>query len=396
MRRAIHVAIACGGTGGHLFPGLAVARALSDRGGRATLLISNKAVDQQAVEGVTDVAIRKLPAVGLQGGNHVGFAWGFGRSVLAARQLFDRDPPEVVLAMGGFTSAPPLVAARLSGRLTALHESNTIPGRANRLLRRLVQRVFVGFDEAAGRFGGEGVRVTGTPVRSQFRPGVAGTARASFGLSPEHPVIAVLGGSQGATGLNEAIRSAVPAMVRHWPGIQFIHLSGPRDREVLQAAYQAVNATAVVLPFCDRVDLVLQAASVAVARSGASTLAEFAAVGVPAVLVPLPTAVDDHQRCNAEAFVRAGAARLLAQRDAQPRALCDALGDLIEDSPARARMVAASLSLHRPEAAGDIADELLALAAGPFSRVPRSGADGGSEVRGSGRNAAVLGPLASS
>lgn len=372
MTRPIHVAIACGGTGGHLFPGLAVGRALARRGGRATLLVSTKEVDRQAVKDVSDLKVVTLPAVGLQGGNHAGFAWSFVRSVHAARGLFRRDPPEIVLAMGGFTSAPPILAARFAGRMTAIHESNTVPGRANRWLARWVNRAFVGFEDAAGRLGTARTEVTGTPVRDAFVPRDPAAARRSLGLAAERPVVAVMGGSQGASGLNDAVRAALPAMARHWPGLQFVHLAGPKDVATLESAYASAGLPSVVLSFCDRVDEVLAAATVAIARSGASTLAEFAAMGVPSVLVPFPAAVDDHQRHNAEAFVRAGAARCIAQRDAQPRALCELLADLIEPGPARVQMAAAAARLHCPDAADVIAERLLGLAAGPFSASPDS------------------------
>jgi UDP-N-acetylglucosamine--N-acetylmuramyl-(pentapeptide) pyrophosphoryl-undecaprenol N-acetylglucosamine transferase len=369
VSRPIHVAIACGGTGGHLFPGLAVGRALVRQGARATLLISPKEVDQQAVKDVSDVRIATLPAVGLQGRNHAGFAWSFLKSIRASRSLFRQSPPEVVLAMGGFTSAPPILAGRLAGAVTALHESNTIPGRANRWLSRVVTAAFVGFDETVARLPQASVEVTGTPVRGTFVRRDPASCRVALGLAPDQPVVAVLGGSQGASGLNDAVREALPAVARHWPALQFIHLAGPRDVATMEAAYAGAGLRALVMSFTDRVDDVLGAATLAVARSGASTLAEFAAMGVPSVLVPFPAAVDDHQRHNAEAFVRAGAARCLAQRDAQPRVFCDLIGDLLEGGPAWAQMSEAAFRLHRPQAADRIAERLLSMLGGPFSAV---------------------------
>ncbi len=366
FHQPIHVAIACGGTGGHLFPGLAVGRALRRRGARVTLLISPKEVDQQAVRGVSDLQVASLPAVGLQGGNHLGFGWAFCRSFLAARALFSRATPEIVLAMGGFTSAPPILAGRTSGAATALHESNTIPGRANRILSRVVSTAFVGFAETVCRFPEVRAEVTGTPVRESFSVRDPGNARQALGLAADRPVLSILGGSQGASGLNEVVKGALPALARRWPGLQFIHLAGPRDVAALQAAYASAGLQAVVLAFSDRVDEILAASTVAVARSGASTLAEFAAMALPSILVPLPTAVDDHQRHNAEAFVRVGAARCLAQRDAQPRVLVDLLGDLLDGGPAHESMSEAAGRLHRPDAADRIADRLLSLASGPF------------------------------
>lgn len=370
LSRPVSVAIACGGTGGHLYPGMAVGRALVRRGASVTLLISPKEVDQAAVRGVTGFRVETLPAVGLQGRNHAAFGWGFLRSYWLSRGLFRRETPVMVLAMGGFTSAPPVMAGRWAGAATALHESNTIPGRANRMLARWVGDSLVGFAEAGPRLGGARVVVTGTPVREEFRVMDAGAARKKWGLDPVRPVLVILGGSQGATGLNEVVRAALPAMARHWPTLQYIHLTGPRDVSAMTLAYAGLGLDARVSAFSDRMELVLGAATAALARSGASTLAELAAMGVPSVLIPFPSAVDDHQRVNAEVFVKAGAARLLAQRDAQPRLLCDALSGLVDSTVERERMGVAAARLHRADAAERIADHLLAAASGPFASRP--------------------------
>src|ERR1035438_3197454 len=162
------VVIACGGTGGHLFPGLAVAEALVLRGCRVMLAVSPKEVDQQALERISGMEICVLPAVGLARGGELAFVRGFVRSFRAARKLFQAPLPQAALAMGGFTSASPILAARRSGARTFLHESNTIPGRANRWLSWGVHQAFVGFPSAVGRLHNRRVTVTGTPVRPQF------------------------------------------------------------------------------------------------------------------------------------------------------------------------------------------------------------------------------------
>src|ERR1700742_2809014 len=141
------IAIACGGTGGHLFPGLAVAEQLKQRGCDITLLISPKEVDQKSVQAAREMRIETLPAVGLVRGSRLAFLRGFAQSYRAARKLFKQNPPDAVLAMGGFTSAPPVLAGKFMGARTFLHESNTIPGRANRWLSRFVQEAFVGFPD---------------------------------------------------------------------------------------------------------------------------------------------------------------------------------------------------------------------------------------------------------
>ena len=167
-RQKPFIAIACGGTGGHLFPGLAVAQQLQERGCDVALLISPKEVDQQAVKSVLGMEIFTLPAVGLQNRNYFSFAKSFWNSFRAARNIFKQRRPAAVLAMGGFTSAPPIFAAKLIGAKTFLHESNTIPGRANRLLACFVDAAFIGFPETAARLRAKKISVTGTPVRPQF------------------------------------------------------------------------------------------------------------------------------------------------------------------------------------------------------------------------------------
>ena len=163
------VAIACGGTGGHLFPGLAVAGELQRRGCDVAVLISPKEVDQQAVKTATGVTIHTLPAVGLQNKNYLPFFFSFGKSLFAAWKIFKRRHPDAVLAMGGFTSAPPVFAAKDSAAKTFLHESNTIPGKSNRFLSRFVDAAFIGFPEAAARLKTKNTIVTGTPVKLRVK-----------------------------------------------------------------------------------------------------------------------------------------------------------------------------------------------------------------------------------
>src|ERR1700709_1926899 len=164
------IAIACGGTGGHLFPGLAVAEQLQQRGCTVALLISPKDVDQQAVKSARGFEIFTLPAVALQNRNYFSFARSFWQSWRASKKIFQTRPPQAVLAMGGFTSAPPVFAGNAFGAKTFLHESNTIPGKANRFLARFVDEAFVGFPEAGSRLKAEKITTTGTPVRPQFQP----------------------------------------------------------------------------------------------------------------------------------------------------------------------------------------------------------------------------------
>ncbi|MGA2242736.1 MAG: undecaprenyldiphospho-muramoylpentapeptide beta-N-acetylglucosaminyltransferase [Verrucomicrobiota bacterium] len=355
------VAIACGGTGGHLFPGLAVAEQLQKRGCTVALLVSPKDVDQEAVKSARGMEIVTLPAVAMQNRNYLSFARSFWQSWRASRKLFKSHPPHAVLAMGGFTSAPPILAARKFGALTFLHESNTVPGRANRFLARFVDEVFVGFPDAADRLHARKVTPTGTPVRPQFQPGYPAPCRAAFGLEPNRPTVLVMGGSQGASGINEMILSALTLLDgRDW---QWLHLAGAKDFELVQSAYDKRRLDAVVKPFFAKMDLALGAATAAVSRAGASSLAEIAAMRLPALLVPFPAAADNHQFHNARAFEVTGAARLLEQKNATPEKLVALLCELVEGQATRTKIQAALAQWHAPKAAEQIAEIMLAAIA---------------------------------
>ena len=399
------VAIACGGTGGHLFPGLAVAEQLQQRGCTVALLISPKDVDQQAVKsalvrrpparpGLGDaqklagpeagapLEVFTLPAVALQNRNYFSFARSFWQSWRASSKIFRQRKPDAVLAMGGFTSAPPILTARDFGAKTFLHESNTIPGRANRFLARFVDEAFVGFPEASARLKARKLTATGTPVRPQFSPGQnlvgrdsveprSTQCRIALGLDPDRPVVLVMGGSQGASGLNDMVLSALPALGARAAAWQWLHLTGPGDFEKVKSAYAARGLTAVVKTFLAEMDLALGAATVSVSRSGASSLAEIAAMRLPSLLVPYPAAADNHQWINARAFEKTGAARLLEQKNSPPERVAALLCELVENAAAREKIQSALVPWHAPKAAEQIAEIILAAIAQPV-RAARS------------------------
>ena len=351
------VAIACGGTGGHLFPGLAVAGQLRQHGCEVALLISPKEVDQQGVQSAQGMEIVTLPAVALQNHNYYSFLQSGWKSWRAARNFFAAHPPAAVLAMGGFTSAPPVLAAKRFGAKTFLHESNTIPGRANRLLARFVDGAFVGFPGAAARLRTANTVVAGTPVRPQFQPRDPALCRVQLGLDPHRPVILVMGGSQGASGINRIILSVLPRLAgRDW---QWLHLTGAADCEKITRAYATCGLKAVVKPFLTEMELALGAATAAVSRSGASSLAEIAALRLPTLLIPYPTAADNHQLHNALAFAGTGAARVLEQPNASYEKCIAILQELVENEPSRAGIRTALAQWHAPRSAAEIAEKIL-------------------------------------
>jgi UDP-N-acetylglucosamine--N-acetylmuramyl-(pentapeptide) pyrophosphoryl-undecaprenol N-acetylglucosamine transferase len=367
------VAIACGGTGGHLFPGMAIAEQLHRRNCDVALLVSPKDVDQQAVKSAHGMEIVTLPAVGLQNRNYFSFAGSFVKSLFAARKILLKHRPAAVLAMGGFTSAPPIWIGKDLGAKTFLHESNTIPGRANRLLARFVDEAFVGFPETAARLHARKVMTTGTPVRSQFQPRDPAVCRTALGLVSNRPVVLIMGGSQGASGINEIILSALPALGERAKNWQWLHLTGANDFEKIKTIYNARGLNAVIKPFLAEMDLALGAATVAVSRAGASSLAEIAAVRLPSLLIPYPTAAQNHQFYNARAFEKTGAARLLEQKNATQENVAGLLCELVEDAASRSKIQTALAQWHAPHAAGQIVETILNAIDGQFSITGRSG-----------------------
>ena len=362
------VAIACGGTGGHLFPGLAVAEQLRSANCRVSLLISPKEVDQEAVKSISEMEISTLPAVGLNRGQSLAFLAGFIRSYRASRKLFRSSPPNAILAMGGFTSAPPLLAGKRFGARVFLHESNSIPGRANRWLSRIVDHAFISFPSAARRLHTSQVSVSGTPVRNVFRALEPGACRTALGLAPERPTVLVMGGSQGAGGVNSLVMDTLSPLNHALPQLQWVHVAGPLDFARVRAKYDQLRLRAAVHPFFARMDLALGAATIAISRAGASSLAELAAVRLPSVLIPYPAATDNHQFHNARAYEQSEAAVLLEQSGATPQHLRGLIAGLCEDDARRKAMAAALAKWDAPQAAQQIASAILGSTPGEHRR----------------------------
>ncbi len=353
------IAIACGGTGGHLFPGLAVAEVLEQKGCEIALLISAKRVDQDAVKSTSGRKVITLPAVALQNRNFGGFLHGAWKSYRVCRSEFQKRPPRAVLAMGGFTSAPPILAGKKMGAATFVHEANAIPGRANRWLVPWVDEYFLSIPAAGRRISAQNTTVTGMPVRPQFEPLDPGACRMALGFAPDQPMLLITGGSQGASGINELVRMALPEMTRRMPRLQFLHLTGAADFERIRAEYAAAKCRAQVFPFLTEMELALGAATLLIGRAGASSLAELAAMRVPSILVPYPAAADNHQFYNARAIVETGGARQLNQSDATPELLGQIAVKLLGDDHARLQMSRALEGWNTANAAEQVATRML-------------------------------------
>ena len=335
------VAIACGGTGGHLFPGIAVGDALVARGFEVLLLVSPKEVDQTAVKSAYGMEIEALPMVGLTR-NPLNFSYKFLQSVNCCRKLFLRKRPGAVLAMGGFTSVSPVIVGKIMGAKIFLHEANAVSGRANRILSPLADEVYVQFPDSVPQVMGGGVRATGLPVRATMELVSKADARTVLGLADDLPVLLIMGGSQGANAINQIIIDALPYLRKALPKLQFIHLTGTQNLDQIRLTYDALGIRAVVRPFLTEMEYALGAADLVVSRSGASSLAEFSSMELPAILIPYPSAVDDHQRSNAQTFVEMGAARCFHQKQLTPRLFTRQIKELF-NRPAKLKKMAESM-----------------------------------------------------
>jgi UDP-N-acetylglucosamine--N-acetylmuramyl-(pentapeptide) pyrophosphoryl-undecaprenol N-acetylglucosamine transferase len=346
-----------GGTGGHIFPALAVANTLRNRGVPVTWLGADDAMETRLVP-QHGIDIDTLAISGLRGKGRtalIGAPWRVFKAVLAARKVLKRHAPRVVVSFGGFAAGPGGIAARLQGRALLVHESNRAPGFTNRVLAKFARRVLVGFP-------GSGLpreEVTGNPVREEI-VALPPPAQRFAGRNGTLRLL-VLGGSQGARALNDAMPNAL-AQLRDFD-FEVRHQCGEKLRAEADAAYVAAGVQASVESFIADMAAAYAWADLVVCRSGASTLAELCAVGVGSVLVPFAAAVDDHQTKNAQYLVENNAALLLKQ-DAQLAAnLQPVLRELACNPGKRLAMAEAARALAKPDAAERIADIILEQAA---------------------------------
>ena len=351
MSQSLNILIACGGTGGHLFPGIAVGEALRGRGHEVLLLISEKQVDAEAsakyahLRFETVAAVAKPPTMSPR---MLSFVWKTWGSVRRCRQLLGEFKADAVLGMGGFTSLPPVYAGHRLGLKTFIHDSNARPGRANVLTSRFCSEVLLGLEAAKAYFPARPTVVTGTPVRPEILQLPSREEAAErFGLNPAKTTILITGGSQGARRLNEL---SAQAAARFPADTQVLHIAGGLDFQRV-AEIARGRAGYKVVGFCDQMASAYALADLVIARSGAASLTEIASAGHPSILVPFPYAADDHQTRNAEVFAAAGAATLVQERDLDADQLALLATSILQDLPTYKRMAKAARALAVPDAA---------------------------------------------
>jgi UDP-N-acetylglucosamine--N-acetylmuramyl-(pentapeptide) pyrophosphoryl-undecaprenol N-acetylglucosamine transferase len=349
-----------------LYPGIALARELKRRDPETHVSFVGTAQGIEArVVPREGFELDLIRVSGLNVPSRVKRAIGIGLLPIAAvdavRVLLKRRP-DVVVGVGGFASGPMVALAALSGYPTMLLEQNALPGMANRLLARVVRAAAVNFESALAFFPRTGF-VAGNPVRPEFFPAQNEEANDRFSQPRDAARVLIFGGSQGAHAINVAMVEAASRLAASGVRLAITHQTGERDLDLVRGAYQRAGLQARVEAFIFQIDGEMKAADVVICRAGATTLAELAASATPAVLVPLPTATDDHQRKNAEVVARAGAAVVIEQRDLAT-ALPEVLVSLLADRGQLQRMSQAARTLARPDAAQRIADRVEQLRGG--------------------------------
>lgn len=356
----MRLVITGGGTGGHLFPGIALAEGMLQRfpQGAVMFIGTDRHLDNQALANkpfqVVALASRALKGKSLLG--QIAALVRVPVSIVAAMRMLRQFKPDLVFGVGGYVTGPVLAAARLLGIPTAIHEQNSIPGLANRMLGRIVDRVFVSLPGSERFFPATKVRLSGNPVRREL------LARAQESATPhERLTVLVLGGSQGAQAVNRLMVDAVGQLAEK-NRINIVHQTGISDAEWVRAGYNAAAVAARVEPFISDMATVYGEADLIVSRAGATTLAEITVFGRPAILVPYPYAADDHQRHNARYLAEQGAAVMADQAELNAAKLAGMLAELLADEGQRRQMAARAKALGRPQATETIINDCLALA----------------------------------
>ncbi|MGE5056523.1 MAG: undecaprenyldiphospho-muramoylpentapeptide beta-N-acetylglucosaminyltransferase [Acidobacteriota bacterium] len=340
--------LAGGGTGGHVIPALAIANQLKKEYSAEILFIGTARGIENRLVPAAGYPLRLVRVGALKNVNLVTrakTAFDLPRAIWDAGRMLNEFAPDVVIGVGGYASGPAMLAAVVKHIPTLAFEPNVVPGFANRLVARFVSAAAVHFEETAKYFRhGE---VTGVPVRQAF-----------FDIVPKRggtPTLLVFGGSQGAHAINAALFRCLPVLQREAPGIHIIHQTGERDYNDALAAYQRLGESAEVFKFIEDMPAAFGRADLVVCRSGASTVAEIAAAGKPAVFVPFPRAADDHQRVNAEALAKHDAAVVVEESKLEGVWLAETIAALLQDPQRLERMGQAARRLSHPNAAREIA-----------------------------------------
>jgi UDP-N-acetylglucosamine--N-acetylmuramyl-(pentapeptide) pyrophosphoryl-undecaprenol N-acetylglucosamine transferase len=355
MSNDMRLLIAGGGTGGHLFPGVAIAEELRARSPEAVIHFvgTRRGIEARVLPDLgwqlDLIEVSGLKTVGVMGA--IRGLFRLPRALWQASKLVKQFAPDAVIGVGGYASGPVVLMARLRGIPTAICEQNSIPGLTNKILGRLARVVFLSFDESRRFFKPSKIAMTGNPVR----PAMVAKLRDSVAAADDRVHILVSGGSQGAMAVNELASKALIALAKS-TRIAITHQTGERDLEATRARYREAGVDADCHAFIKDMASAYQRADLVIGRAGATTVAELAIAAKPAIFIPYPSAADNHQEINAREMASAGAALMFRQSELTADALADAIRPLLADPSRRAAMAAAMADLAKPGAAGAVVD----------------------------------------
>ncbi len=358
----MRIIIAGGGTGGHLFPGIAVAEEFQKRDpeNRVIFIGTQRGIEYRLL-GKLGYELKLIDVEGLKGRGWKALIKGvyaIPNSMWQSRMILRDFRPDVVIGVGGYASGPAVIAAWLMNIPTAIAEQNALAGNTNRILGKFVDRIFLTYEQSKGRFPARKVSVTGNPVRAAFA--------ARLSEAPKMRAIRqilVFGGSQGAAAINKTAVAMLPMLQKIKDRVRVVHQTGERDCEEVRRAYERAGMEAEVQPFIVDMASAYAASDLIICRAGATSLAEITVAGKASVLIPFPYAADDHQTENARAMVEAGAAAMIRESELSAEALYSLVESLLEDDKKLRGMEERSKALGRPDAAARIVDACVRLAA---------------------------------
>lgn len=364
------LAIACGGSGGHLFPGVALAEEFSDFNIRTELFITSKSVDDAGVSTLKDIKIHRLPGKPFSITRIIPFILGLVKSYQESKKLLAQSKPMAMIATGSFACLGPVLAARKAGAKIYLHEANSVPGRAVRLLASKVERVYYYFKGIDKLLPTASCKQIGMPVRRQFEPFDPVACRLQLGLEADRPTMLVMGGSQGARAINHFIFNNIQALQEAIPNLQILHLTGPNDLEQSKKLQRIPNLKIKIIsqPFLTEMEFAYGASHLALCRSGASTIAELAAMKVPGVFIPYPYSADGHQEKNARMVEESGAGFMVLQENLNPECVIPLIKKLFFDENARKEIVNNLDAWHQHDATAMLAEDILSQLGLPGKR----------------------------
>ena len=359
------IIIAGGGTGGHIFPALAVARKLQETIANVSITfvgtvrgIESKIIPKEGYE------IRFIRSEGLVGKDPVSTIRSVSRvpsSLMDSRRILKEINPDLVMGVGGYSSGPVVLCARLMGIPTFIHEQNTLPGLTNKLLGKFVDTVAVTYHESMKYFSPEKTYLTGNPVREDILKGDRSRGCKTFSLDKERFTIFIFGGSSGAHNINHAVGDALVYLEQFRENIQFLHQTGEKDFDAVKEIYSSKGFKGTVLPFAYEMADAYAVADLIISRAGATTLAELTACGKASILVPYPHAAGNHQEINARKLWDVGAAQMILDSELNGKTLADMIRYLLEDPEAIGEMERTSQSLGSYEATKKIIDLIVGL-----------------------------------